>query len=425
MSGVSPQYFDGLLLLEKLRTELNDAIVQEQPSVPISTIAQLCISIRCHRSFPIVHERSLRADATYFFGAEGECFPTSIGQHGTKHGLALMRSFTVLTVLCAAQSFLFANTTIQYGAAVGPKFLAAARAMFHYNEDVDRQTPDATSLQVRMLLSTCIQQHTGESGLAYHLVNEASLIARRLRLYRESVVSQYPPLEATLLRNAFWSLYSADSSAICCQNRAVILYEPLFDAEMDLQGPGLNQVPLLDCEHEGCMGTFELGLLQSFHYLRRTWGNASRLLLSIRQLGRMKRERSDFDPAQLMRNREMYIDFSESLDDIPAILQPSKPLSEDGSLSTAERSSFISLRYRLLSTYYFSKLMIIHECRVLGFALVLGLRDDDYVLASEEVNAARDYILTLQSVEFHVLQELGEPAVSLSTMAATDSEDLN
>jgi hypothetical protein len=288
--------------------------------------------------------------------------------------------------------------------------------MLREYEDDDRRDPDATSLQIRMLLSTSLQQYAGENGLAWHLVGEAGLIARRMRLYNESAVSQYPPLEATMLRNAFWMLYVADASATCMKNRAVILHEPLFDSDMDLATVGMNQVPLLEGENIDTPGEFEVNISQAFHQMRRTWVAAARLMLAIREYGRLKSDNNlselAFDSSQFSKITQMYAQFDASLDDIPATLQPSVVFGQgDDTVMEEGRSCYISLRYRLLSAYYYAKLMIIHECRHLGLTSMVGFRDDDSVLDGEEINVARDFINNLQSIPFHYLAELGEPVV--------------
>jgi hypothetical protein len=135
-----------------------------------------------------------------------------------------MRAFAVLTAFCAAQSFLYAKSILPFGATVASRFLVAARSMLRKYKDDDRRDPDITSLQIRMLLSTSFEQDSGETGLAWHIVGEAGLIARRMRLYRESVLMQYAPLEAAVLRNVFWSVYTADASAECMQSRGLVLH---------------------------------------------------------------------------------------------------------------------------------------------------------------------------------------------------------
>ncbi|KAF5004461.1 hypothetical protein FDECE_9041 [Fusarium decemcellulare] len=402
---------DAFTILGRLQRELLEAIQSEVPGIPVVTVAHHCISVHFQRSFPILHEPSLREDAAYFFSADA-----SAGlQHTTKDALALMRSFAVLTAFCAAQSFLYSKSTIPYGAAVGPKFLTAARSMLREYEDDDLRDPNATSLQVRMLLSRSVQQYNGDSSLSWHLVSEACLIARRMRLYSEAAVCQYAPLEATMLRNAFWMLHLADASAICMQNRAVVLYEPLFDAEMDLAELGFNQVPLLKGDNSSVPGEFEIGLSKCFHKVRRTWESVAHLMIAVRAFARTNRDNIQpelcIDSAEFRRITQMYSQFDGALDDIPASLQPSIILSE--AVAEDERPSYISQRYRLLSAYYYGKLIIIHECRHLGLAFILGFRDDDLTIHSEEINVARDFIHNLQSIQFHYLVELGEPGVEV------------
>jgi hypothetical protein len=91
------------------------------------------------------------------------------------------------------------------------------------------------------------------------------------------------------------------------------------------------------------------------------------------------------------------------------VLQPPVVFGQsDATVTDSERQCYISQRYRLLSD---TKLRVIHECKHLGLASVVGLRDDGGTIANEQVNVARDFIHNLQSVEFHYLEELGEPEV--------------
>jgi hypothetical protein len=350
-----------------------------------------------------------------FFGLEGQDTPPTLDGVEDAGALALMRAFAVLTAFCAAQSFRYAKSALPFGGIVAPKFLVAARSMLHEYEDDDRRDPDVTSLQIRMLLSISFQQASGETGLAWHFVGEAGLIARRLRLYRESVLMQYTPLEAAMLRNVFWSLYTADASAECMQNRGVVLHEPLFDAELNLLD-GAGQIPLIEADTStSTVSLFEQQLSQSFHQIRRTWALAARLLRAIRAFGRTSHS---IDPQLFSGTQQitalalMYSQFTAALDNMPRVLQPPVVFAQnDSTVTEFERQCYISLRYRLLSAYHYAKLRATHECKNLGLASVVGLQDGEATLANEQVNVARDFIHNLQSVEFHFLEELGEPEV--------------
>ncbi|KAL2851030.1 glycosyl hydrolases family 2, TIM barrel domain-containing protein [Aspergillus pseudoustus] len=147
-------------------------------------------------------------------------------------------------------------------------------------------------------------------------------------------------------------------------------------------------------------------------------GLAARLMRAIRGLGRASKNidpQLSSDGQQMAGLAQMYSQFTASLDDIPHVLQPLVVFGqEDNTVSSAERRCYISQRYRLLSAFYYAKLRAIHECTHLSLSSVVGLRDDDATLASEQVNVARDFIHNLQSVEFHYLLELGEPEVEVT-----------
>ncbi|KAL4879554.1 hypothetical protein BJY04DRAFT_220149 [Aspergillus karnatakaensis] len=408
----------GFHALVRLRDNLAESVRVEVPSVPLITIIRRCISLYFRRSFPILHQASLHSNAVYFFGSEDhDSLPSLDGVQDAEH-LALMRAFAVLTAFCAALSFLYGRSAMPYGGAVAPTFLIAARQMLREYEDDDLREPDATSLQVRMLLSTSLQLHSGDTGLAWHLVGEAGLIARRMRLYSESIVSQYSPLEAAMLRNAFWSLYTADASSECMQNRALVLYEPLFDTDLDLLETGRAHVPLIETDIAGESDQFETRVSRTFHQIRRTWSSAARLMRAIRAFGRRAPNIDpalSTDPQQIVAIANMYAEFTASLDNIPPELQPPAVYGQgDSTISDEERPCYVSKRYRLLSAYFYTKLLIIHVCRHLGLAAVVGFCNDNAVLAGEEVNVARDFIHNLQSVPFHHLVELGEPEVEIT-----------
>ncbi|RSL66555.1 hypothetical protein CEP54_003643 [Fusarium duplospermum] len=315
-------------------------------------------------------------------------------------------------------SFLHARSAIPYGSVIGPKFLRAARRILREYEDEDLLYPDSSSIQVRMLLSTSIQQSVGENGLAWHFVGEASLIARRLRLYSENVVNQYPPLEATLLRHCFWSLYIADSAGTCMRNRAIVLYEPLFDAELDLATIGFDQAPLLDPEFGGVSDGFEISLLQGFHHIRCNWSTAADLLLAIREYGKRHPlgpgQEQTADATQIATLTNMYSEFNALLDETPPPIQPPMVFEHELEVITEhQQACYKSQRFRVLSIHYCAKLMIMHECSRHGLTAIVGFRNDDASFTNEEINVARDFVHNLQSIPFNYLEENGEPGVEL------------
>jgi hypothetical protein len=393
-------------------------------------IVNECVSVFFQRSFPnhpICHELSLRRYATYFFAHEsGEDNTTGLAMEGSseiatnRSAMRLARSFTLITAVCAATSLLHQKTVLSFGAAVGPLFFSKSRTMLQRYEDYDIRQPDSTSLQVRMLFSTSLQL-MGENDLAWHVVGEACLLARRLRLYSEQVLSQYDPLEATLLRFDFWMLYTSDCTITCTLKRAVILQESLFDAEMDLEAIGQNHVPLLDPSQPHAQGGFEMSVLEGFHLLRRNWSRAASLILAIRSYGRgrsnswMPATNQLVTEAEVAKISELYSDFIASLDNLPESLQnPISSIYGDEAVARYQSTCFTTQRFRLLSMHYCTKLMAIHEASLRNLTGAIGLRNDELIVASEKINTARDFIHNLQSVPFEHVRGTGESGVSLT-----------
>lgn len=388
-------------------------------SVAIKEAVDRCISLYYERSFatlPICHEPILRSDAVYFFSNDNTPRDPD-SEKAAGDTIARLRSFTLLTAICATMSFLHGQFMTPFAAVAGPLFLQAARDTLRTYEEYDLLRPDSSSMRIRMLLANCLQQYAGENGLSWHTVGQASLVARTLRLYSERELARDDPLESTLLRYTFWMLYMSDCAAICMRNRAVILHEPLLGSDMDLGEFGPNQVPLMDQSQPYCRNNFERSILEAFHLLVQNWSLAARLMLVIRSYGRLATAQSSDDflirRAEEIKAAQAYVAFVSVLDTMPTWLQaPNNFVSGDDAAARHQRSCYMSQRYRLLSSHYCARLLAVHECRSVGLTAAIGLHDNDATIAVEQLNIARDFIYNLQSVPFDYLQTNGETGVS-------------
>ena len=408
-----------------LRSELIAAIEVQLPTLHISQIIGECITVFFERSFstfPICHEASLRAYALFFFGPPGQSINTwQPNRNADSSSIQLLRSFALLNAVCAATSFIHQTTFLPNGATAGPLFFRASRQAYKEYDDYDLQNPDSSSLQIRMLFSTCFQLYTGESGLAWHAVAEAGLLARNMRLYREHMISRADSMEGTLLRSAFWTLYMADSSAMVMGNRAAVLHEPLFDGPMDVEPLSPSDVPLMAANGA------EHSLLLGFHRIQKVWHFASKVMFAIRSYIRCQSGNlaSSIQEAELAKVTLAYSKFVTSLDDIPASLQsPAFSAYDDNPGASFDiTSSYAAQRFRLLSGYYFSRALIIQNCVRHNLASAIGIRDEESAQTAEVINAAREAIHTLQSVPFHYVLGHGESCVShahISTFISSD-----
>lgn len=317
----------GISYLVQLRRELITEFQCRDLAQGMSPVeaVQSCISVFFQRSFPnqpILHELSLRRHAENYFGEPGSRDAGASAAAGTSpaaprdaafeidpnvSAIETMRSFALVTAVAAMVSLLHGKTVISWGTATGPLFLRVSRAMLKEYEDEDISCPNSSSLQIRMLFSTCLQL-TGHNELAWHVVGEASMMAFRMHLYSERVLAQYEPLEGTLLRACFWMLYTSDCTVTCTGKRAGVLHEPLlFDGDLDIQMIGPDHVPMLDPGNPFHKNGLETRILESFHLHRRTWALAARLMLAIRSYSRPPSKRNWFvTDAQGISN--MYLD---------------------------------------------------------------------------------------------------------------------
>lgn len=405
----------------RLHKQLCTDFGTQSPLVTIADMVNECIAFCFQRSFPtfpIFHESSIRASAKHFFGSIDDNRvgkSSSFDNNPALNDIALMRSFTVITGLCATMSFIHQKTLLPRGASVGPLFFRISREMLKYYEEYDIQHPDSTSLQIRMLFSTCFQ-YMGKNNLAWYTVGTAGLLARNMRLYSEVVLSKYDPLESTVLRMAFWTLYTADRSAICMQNRAITLHEPLFDSVMDISTFGSNQALLLDPSYTGNRTEFENSLLSGFHFVRGIWCSAAQLMLAIRSRAPSPTSETmnAIGKVEMSQFMQMYLEFSRYLDHMPSFLRSFNRLSnQDEDLSPYQISCYTTLRFRALTTFYCLKLMIMYQSIQNGMTDAIGLRNDELTLTMEETNTARDFVQILESTPFRYVQASGEPGVSL------------
>lgn len=80
-----------------------------------------------------------------------------------------------------------------------PLFVKITRELLHLYHDYDLEHPESSSLTIRMFLSSAIQTSTGTNGVAFHILNEAGLIAMRMRLYCENSLEGRDLIEQQIL----------------------------------------------------------------------------------------------------------------------------------------------------------------------------------------------------------------------------------
>lgn len=400
------------------------------PSVSAADIASGCIGLYVRYVFgalPLCHEATLRASVSRFFiplpdardhaesrGPITPCFAAD----SERERIGALRRLTLLTALCAAVAYIVPETLMADKQAVAPLFLRASRETFKIFEDYDLEYPDSCSLATRQLFSIAIQSATGMFGAASHMLNQAGLIAMRMRLYDESSLEGLDPVEEKLLRNAFWQLYVCDQTALIMKGRPVTIHEPLFETEFTIKAPSRCSVPLL-IHPEGSQGARLEGFLaEGSRIISRLWTMAAHVIHSMEMLS--KKRTSDIFPdaedrreavARLSRAYFEVITLTVDYSDSAELPDKSSP-SIDGEADQYLLDMLQRQRTSCLISLHMIKVQVLHSAVRCGMPDVLGLSSEPLSLAMKQIEAAQDFLFVLESVPFIHLQTEGEHCVS-------------
>ena len=371
------------------------------------------------------HEASLRAAVCQFCTPSGP----SPGQTGSdwdsmqvlrlfaasdEHELVVvLRRFTLLTALCAAVSYVVPEDVLPEKHLIAPLFLRASRKMLSAYVDYDLERPDSSSLAIRLFYSSALHTSTGTPRLAFHILNEAGLIAMRMRLYDEASLQGLDPVEEKILRNAFWQLYVCDKTALVTKDRPVTIHEPMFDSELSLEVHSQSSVSLLEHVRKVNGIELEVHLSEGFHIIRRLWTIAAQIIQAMER----KRRRdlsalivADVDVESTARLSEAYFEMIALTSKLPFV--PSSDADRD-----ADQHPFDILqrqRTSYLITLHSVKIFVLNSASRCGLVEIVGLTSNPRALAMRQIELAQDFINVLESVPFLHLRTEGEHCVSLT-----------
>ncbi|KAH6689907.1 hypothetical protein F5X68DRAFT_230510 [Plectosphaerella plurivora] len=410
------------------------------PSMTTAALAHKCVDLYTRYvfgAFPLCHEASVRANIDRFYiplldAGDGNdenwahvalCLATE-----TEHDrIATLRSLAFLTALCANVAYVVSDTLLPQKLLVAPLFLRAARRVLATYEDYDLEYPDSSSIRIRTLFSSAIQSATGMLGEAFHVLNQAGLIAMSMRLYDERSLQGLDPVEETLLRNTFWQLYISDQTALVMKGRAVTIHEALFQTEFTIEPQSPRQVPLLMHDGYSDGAKLEESLAAGFHVICRLWTMASRVVHGIKSLARREGvdnhvESSENRASTVARLSATYFEVITLTDDFPSASFPAAPAVSSGSQLDSGTSPGSSCRgehhlLEMLQRQRTSYLVTLHTVKALvlssaaqcGMAEVLGISQaGPSTLAMKQIEVAQDFSHILESVPFLHLQTEGE-----------------
>ncbi|KAH8589558.1 hypothetical protein B0O99DRAFT_581491, partial [Bisporella sp. PMI_857] len=400
--------WDGLLAL----------ISSALPSMPVLDVVNYSIDLYMQYTFPttpIVHEPTLRKDASIFFSGTSH-----MGLFGTDDEdlrVTHIRAFTLITAVCASVASTMPEFLLPYRHVVAVPFLRASREMLKVYEDYDFEHPNSTSLSIRILQSTALQSTTGKSGAAWHVLGQATLLAQNLHLYSEEAIRRNNPTEGQLLRLNFWVLYSADKAAASLRSRPFVLHQVLFDEKMTLQPCGGQYTPLIDTNKPWYEKPFEERLLESFHLIPRLWSSAEKLISDMRAFETGTEDGETYKT----RLTQAYLGLTGIMDDIPHWLQASNIMvsHDDGDVASFHKTSFWVQRCNIMTTIHCLRLVILQQCIDSGLCSILGLNDQPLTLSVKKVEIIHDFLQTLDDIPFLYHQVKGEPSVERIRIAGT------
>ncbi|KAN0104853.1 hypothetical protein V8E51_010598 [Hyaloscypha variabilis] len=410
--------------LISIHEHLVSSIGEVLPHLPMEKIVETCLDLYMQYLFPLmplIHEASARnylallrreayvsqtVDSPYWVDT-AENLDT-----GTRD-LSSIRHFTLLTAFCADTAFVLPSDLFPWGHLIASHFLRASRQALNLYHDIDIEDPDSTSLIIRYLHTNSTHAE-GKTRVSWHLLGECLRLAQEMRLYDSTLLDGLDPVEAQLLQNIFWQLYTGDKSAALLNDRSFALHQ--FNVRKLISLP--HSLPgghsLLDTRRSPNSELFESQLMAGFHKCQEIWNLAFELLLSLQRI-----EQSGPTPQSLLltpeeksKITEAYLRYLSTLDDLPMWYRNPGTFEATPNKDQVYRNRcFSAQRANLQVTYHCLKLIILDAFSGLGLSPLLGIMDDALMITLRKIEIAQDVINFLQEVPFESLQANGEPCV--------------
>ncbi|KAJ5771386.1 uncharacterized protein N7511_003437 [Penicillium nucicola] len=320
-----------------------------------------------------------------------------------------MRAFALISGLCASVASVIPDNLLPYRHSIARPCLDASREVLRVFDDYDVEFPNSSSIAIRIFHTTALQNITGKTRLAYHILGQATLLITNMRLYNEGALKSHNLLECQLLRHIYWQIYAADQASVCLRSRPFHLHDLLYNEEPTVCAPGvLSITPQLDHSITQHDETFEKRMLIAFHYVPRLWSTAAALLFDMRI---HKEPTGDPDISQLT---QAYIEFLGIMDGLPYWLQAVHIMTSpsDDDPAKFQKTAFWVQRCTIQVTFHCLRLVILQQCIDSGLCNVMGLNNQALTLQMTKVGMVQDFLQTLEDIPFVYLLVKGEPTVS-------------
>lgn len=389
-------------------------------------IMQECIDLYMEWIFPLsplACEAHIRAGVTTIIhvAQNSEALDPSLSGTGednlasTDLSLLEMRTFSLLAALCSITCCVVPASVWPAGNELARPFLQASRNMLACYQDLDIQTPDSSSIVVRYYQANALHA-LGKTRTSWHVMGEALRLAQEMRLFDESAYQNVDAVEGQILRNVFWHMHSGDKSASILNNVPITLHQILLGSAINAGFYGQQHTELIDARRYADAPDFEHRLCEGFNLCQTMWSTASNVLVDIQVLVHVhSRFNLDIPTGDLTKAAitDSYLSFSRVIDDLPTWLRdPMSVKSSDERSGGSQRRAFWTQRANLLVTFHCLRLILLQKCAEHGLSSLLGLSEDETMLAFRKTEIASDLLSVAMGVPFEALQANGEPCVS-------------
>lgn len=398
-----------------------------EPMCSLEVTMQKCIDLYMEWIFPIsplACEAHIRTGVATILRIAQNCTDTldtnlsgirEDTSASTNFSLSEMRTFSSLTALCSITCCVVPDNVWPAGNSLAWPLLQASRDILACYQDIDIQAPDSSSITVRYYQANALHA-LGKTRTSWHVMGEALRLAQEMRLFDEGVYQGVNAVEGQIRRNVFWHMHSGDKSASILNNVPITLHQILLSSTITTDFYGQQKTELIDAQRYSDAPDFEHQLYEGFHICQRMWSSASNVLVDIQVLIHVhSRFNLDIPNSGLTKAAitDSYMSFSRVIDDLPTWLRdPMSVKSSDERSERSQRRAFWTQRANLMVTFHCLRLIILQKCAENGLLSLLGLSEDETMLAFRKTEIASDFLNVAMSVPFEALQANGEPCVS-------------
>lgn len=256
----------------------------------------------------------------------------------------------------------------------------------------------------------------GKTRMSWHVMGEALRLAQEMRLFDESAYQNVEAVEGQILRNVFWHMHSGDKSASILNNVPITLHQILLGSTITAAFYGQQQTELINARRYSDAPNFEEKLYEGFNLCQRMWSTASNVFVDIQVLTYVhSRFHLDGLGSDLTKTAitDSYLSLSSVLDNLPEWLrEPTRVKPSDNRCEQYQRRAFWAQRANLLVTFHCLRLIVLQQSAEHGMSSLLGLSEDETMLALRKTEIAGDLLNVTMGVPFEALQANGEPCVS-------------